>query len=325
MSGVSVANNSFVVTGGCGFIGARVVRELLAREAARVVVIDHLRAGDETRLPQDPRVVVQHLTLGDASPATVATVMAETHGVFHLAAEKHKPSQGSPRDLVLANVLGTRDVVEAAKNAGVQKLVFSSSLYAYGRMQGPPMIETELAAPTTLYGVTKLAGEHLILAADRAREVDGVVLRYFFTYGPHQHAGSGYKSVVMVTFERLLRGEAPVIKGDGTQALDYTFVDDLARVTVDAMESEARGAIINVGTGVPVSVRDIVERMQKIAGTAHRPVHEPEDSTANSCRVADISRVSRVLSFKPRVSLDEGLRATWNWMRSRAESERGFS
>jgi UDP-glucose 4-epimerase len=314
----SIAGEAFVVTGGCGFIGARVVSTLLQRGAARVVAIDHMKSGEATRLPADSRIEVVNATLGDSSVQEIEAVLRGTRGVFHLAAEKHKPSLGSPRDLVLTNVLGTRDVIEASRRAGVSKVVFSSSLYAYGRMSGPPMVETESPAPRTLYGVTKLAGENLVLAAHHEGSLAGVVLRYFFAYGEAQHAGAGYKSVIVSNFERILRGEAPVVVGDGEQSLDYTYVGEIAEATVRAMERDVAGEVLNIGSGVATSVNELTRRMIRVAGVETAPMAARPDSTHGSVRVADTRLARAKLQFAPSVTLDEGLRRTWDAMKSEA-------
>ena len=316
MPAVPIQNASFAVTGGCGFIGANVVRSLLDEGASRVLVLDSLKAGRRERLPEDPRVVFIETTLGEVSVERLAQMLHGISGVFHLAAEKHRPSLDSPRDLVLTNVLGTRDVIEAGRAAGIRKLVFSSSLYAYGRMSGPPMVETEPCHPHTLYGTTKVAGENLVDAAYRSGAFAAVSLRYFFVYGPRQYVGTGYKSVVVANFERMRRNEPPLIHGDGEQSLDYSHVDDIARATVLAMSREVNGKVLNVGSGRALSVNELTEAMMQAAGARFEPVFDEADNTAGSCRVANTGHAESLLGFRSHIALDDGLRATWEWIRS---------
>ncbi len=316
MPAVEIPNATFAVTGGCGFIGATVVRQLLEQGADRVVVLDSLKAGRRERLPDDPRLVFVETTLGEIPVETLTRQFRGLDGVFHLAAEKHRPSLDSPRDLVLTNVLGTRDVVEAGRIAGIHKLIFSSSLYAYGRMSGPPMVESEPCHPHTLYGTTKLAGENLVEAACRRGDFAAVSLRYFFVYGPRQYVGTGYKSVVVSNFERLRRNERPIIHGDGEQSLDYSHVDDIARASLLAMSSNVNGRVVNVGSGGGLSVNELTKAMMQAAGTHLDPIFDEADNTAGSCRVADTLQAASLLSFRSSIGLEEGLKDTWDWIRA---------
>lgn len=316
MPAVHIENATFAVTGGCGFIGATVVRQLLDQGAGRIVVLDSLKAGRRERLPDDGRLVVVETTLGDVPVETLSRQFRGIDGVFHLAAEKHRPSLDSPRELVLTNVLGTNDVIEAGRVAGIHKLVFSSSLYAYGRMSGAPMVETEPCHPHTLYGTTKLAGENLVEAAYRRGDFATVSLRYFFVYGPRQYVGTGYKSVVVSNFERLRRNEPPIIHGDGEQALDYSHVDDIARATILAMSREANGKVLNVGSGRALSVNELTAAMMEAADVRFEPIFDEADNTAGSCRVANTGHAESMLGFRSHIPLEEGLRSTWEWIRT---------
>ncbi|MEO8500295.1 MAG: NAD-dependent epimerase/dehydratase family protein [Vicinamibacteria bacterium] len=316
MPAVAIENASFAVTGGCGFIGARVVQQLLDQGAARVLVLDSLKAGRRERLPEDARIEFVRTTLGDVTVDELVLRLRGVAGVFHLAAEKHRPSLDSPRELVLTNVLGTRDVIEAGRAAGIRKLVFSSSLYAYGRMSGAPMVETEPCHPHTLYGTTKLAGETLVDAAYRSGAFAAVSLRYFFVYGERQYVGTGYKSVVVSNFERLRRNQPPLIHGDGEQALDYSHVDDIARATVLAMSRAVNGKVLNVGSGRALSVNELTGAMMQASGVRLDPAFDEADATALSCRVANTGHAESLLGFRSHVPLDAGLRSTWEWIRA---------
>ncbi len=316
MPAVHIENATFAVTGGCGFIGATVVRQLLEQGAGRVVVLDSLKAGRRERLPDDRRLTVIETPLGEVPVETLTRQFRGIDGVFHLAAEKHRPSLDSPRELVLTNVLGTNDVIEAGRVAGIRKLIFSSSLYAYGRMSGAPMVETEPCHPHTLYGTTKIAGENLVEAAYRRGDFAAVSLRYFFVYGPRQYVGTGYKSVVVSNFERMRRNEPPLIHGDGEQALDYSHVDDIARATILAMSREVNGKVLNVGSGRALSVNELTEAMMRAAEVRFEPIFDEADHTVGSCRVANTGHAESLLGFRSQVPLEEGLRSTWDWIRT---------
>jgi UDP-glucose 4-epimerase len=143
-----------------------------------------------------------------------------------------------------------------------------------------------------------------------------VSLRYFFVYGPRQYVGTGYKSVIVANFERLRRNEPPLIHGDGLQALDYSHVDDIARATVLAMARSVSGKVLNIGSGRAVSVKDLTETMMETAGIRLTPVFGPPDGTAGSCRVANTGHAESVLGYRAQIPFDQGLRETWDWVRS---------
>jgi UDP-glucose 4-epimerase len=204
----------------------------------------------------------------------------------------------------------------AARDASVKRLVFASSVYAYGRTCGGPLSESETPAPDTVYGISKLAGEHLGAHFAARGGPAFVALRYFFTYGPRQTPLHGRPSFIVRNLERLARSEAPVVRGDGAQVLDYVYVDDVVTATLHAMASGVAGETLNVGSGLSLSVRCLVERMQRVAGTSFAPILEPADATHGTARVASTKKIKDLLGWAPTVDLDEGLARTWEWIRA---------
>jgi len=311
----SVSDASVVVTGGCGFIGSHLVRALAARGARRIVVLDSLRYGRRDNLPAGVDVeVIQH-DLGFGDEADLERACAGADYLFHLAAEKHNQSKDAPTRVLRSNVEGTAALFQAAGKAGVKKILFTSSLYAYGRLAGDAMVESETPSPTTVYGISKLTGEHLLAFFAREYGFDCVTLRYFFVYGPRQFAGTGYKSVIVKSFERLLAGQAPMINGDGKQALDYVFVDDAVEGTLRAIESASSGEVVNIGSGIATEVGDLVRRMVTISGRDIVPEPAPADWTAGSRRVGNVDKAAKLLDWRSTTSLDDGLRATYEWLK----------
>ena len=313
----TLAGSAVMVTGGCGFIGSHLIRRLLAEGVRRVIALDSLRYGSEQNLAGlagSERVTVVRFVLGSDEPALLDRHLEGVDHLFHLAAEKHNQSKHDPDAVLRANVLGTNHLFAAAARGGVRKTVFTSSLYAYGRLTGPPSRETDLPAPTTVYGISKLCGERLLAHHATGGPMRGDCLRYFFVFGPRQFAGTGYKSVIVKNFERIRAGQAPVIFGDGSQRLDYVFVEDVVDATLRCMESPESGRLLNVGSGVGTSIDELTAAMLKVAGSPLKPVHEPPDWTAGSSRVANISAIRTAFDWTPRVTLAEGLRTTWRWM-----------
>jgi UDP-glucose 4-epimerase len=296
-----------VVTGGCGFIGGHLVRGLLQAGAARVVVLDGLPSGDPAGVGGLPNVLLVRHVLGTDPADALERVLAGADYVFHLAALKHRTAAGAPRALLAGNVIGTWELLSAAARAGVRKVVFASSLFAHGGRQAPAQKEDDPPRPDTAYGVSKLAGEHLL----RAAGLPHVALRYFFVYGPGQHAGQGYPSVIVRNFRRLRAGERPTVYGDGRQALDYVYVDDVVEATLNALEAPLSEGIVNVGSGRPTAVDDLVSRMVAVSGIALPKEYLSADETAGTWRVASIARAAEALGWRPRTSLDDGLARTW--------------
>jgi UDP-glucose 4-epimerase len=182
-------------------------------------------------------------------------------------------------------------------------------------MTGAPFVESEVPQPRTVYGISKLAGEHILAHFGQTRDVAWNVLRYLFVYGPKQFSGQGYKSVIMKNFERILGGEPPVILGDGKQELDYVFVDDVVDATVSAMQSPVTNEVVNIGSGRGTPIDELTELMLRVSGSALRPKHGPPDWTQGSSRVGSADRAGEVLDWRATTPLDVGLRRTFDWIR----------
>ncbi len=314
----AVAGRSYAVSGGCGFIGSHLCRRLVALGAARVVAIDSLRYGDLSNLGGEPKIEVVKHTLGTDDPAALSVAMRGMDGLFHLAAEKHNQSKDSPVAVLRANIEGTHALFAAAVAVGVRRVVFSSSLYAYGRMNTPSMQEDEVPQPSTVYGISKLAGEHLLDHFARSGALSARALRYFFVYGPRQWAGMGYKSVIVKNAERLLAGLPPLVVGDGHQALDYVFVDDVVDATIGALVTLPASGMetLNIASGRAVKVTELLTTLCAVAGRPYTPVHEAADWTAGSSRAGDPHKAEVSFGFRASTSLEEGLRRTWGFISS---------
>ena len=310
-----VRNASFLVTGGAGFIGSHLVEALIRRGASRVTAIDNLRAGDWQRVPNDSRVEKLTLDISELSSEELAQLLGGRDFVFHLAAEKHNQSRSTPERVLEVNVNAAFRLFQACAAARVRKVVFTSSLYALGRLTLPPMRESDLPEPRTVYGVSKLAGELLLSHFRVAENLRSSALRLFFVYGPRQLAGGGYKSVIVRNFERILRGERPVIFGDGEQALDYTHVDDVVRALLLALDGKGDGETIHIGSGSAVTVNALTGLMLDIARSSLRPKYEAADETAGWHRVADNRKAQQLLGWTPSIPMPEGLQTVYQWMK----------
>ena len=310
-----------MVTGGCGFIGSHLAGRLLADGARKVIVLDSMDYGDTSNLvasadPARGRLEVVRFKIGTDPVQRLAGSLKDVDVLVHLAAEKHNQALARSTALLKANIDGALDLFQAAAESGVEQIVFSSSLYAYGRWHAPRMVESEAPLPDTLYGISKLFGEHALRYCARHYGTRYAVLRFFFVYGPRQFAGTGYKSVIVKNFERILQGEAPLICGDGQQSLDYVFVDDVVDAIVGTMQGELSGQLWNVASGSAVSILELTREMIRVAGGDIQPTFGPADATAGTSRAADITKIREQLGWSPRRPLSEGLAETYQWLKS---------
>ncbi len=302
-----------LVTGAAGFIGSHLCTSLI-EQGVTVIGMDNSRSGDWTRVGAE--VIRDQRDVGELTLSDWRQRLDGVDQVFHLAAEKYNSSKSSPEQVIRTNVSATTTLAEAAGQTGVSHIVFTSSLYAYGFRGPADMVETDVPAPDTYYGVSKLAGEHIMRTAARNYDLGWSVARLFFTYGPRQWAEGGYKSVILTNFERLQRGEAPVINGDGQQALDYVFVQDVVRGLQLLAAPEHNGLTCNLGSGIATSVNDLTQRMMTVSGVQREPVIAPADHTAGTRRVGNVKLAEQVLGWTADTSLDDGLAAVWAWMES---------
>jgi UDP-glucose 4-epimerase len=248
-----------------------------------------------------------------ATPEELRALLSGAEVLFHLAAEKHHSAR-SAKDIVDVNITATHRLFEVATQAGVRKIVFASSLYAYGSMGPEVMTESQTPEPRTVYGVSKLTGEHLLRTVTAGTDTSWAAARLFFVYGPRQYAQGGYKSVIISNFERIARGDHPTIRGDGSQALDYIYIDDAVRALRHLAVDAVPAGIYNVASGSAVSIGELTDLMIRTASTKLAPRFVPADWTAGSIRVGDASLIRATTGWRPRVGLEAGLKSTWGWV-----------
>lgn len=318
-----MSDSPVVVTGGCGFIGSHLVRALRTNDTP-VIVLDDFSTGSLSNLDlSDTGVRVENFELGMDSTSRLRDLIQGSQSIFHLASQKHDPGSLAPASMWNTNVAGTRELLEAALDVGVTKVVFTSSVYAYGRTSGAPMIETEEPNPHTTYGISKLCAEReCYRIAQMAPEIAITCARLFFTYGPRQYCGLGNKSVIVRNFERMLAGERPVICGDGLQAFDYIYVDDVVNALLAIMDQQKEFGIVNVGSGVATTIKNLTDRMLRVSGKQYYGGGgdintATDDWTVGTYRVANIEKLEKEFNIYPSTSLYTGLYQTWKWMKER--------
>jgi UDP-glucose 4-epimerase len=306
----------YLVTGGAGFIGSNLVEALLARGDA-VTVLDDLSSGQERNLASlQGKLDVRHGSI--CKDDDVAKAVRDCSGVFHLAAI---PSVGaSVADPVRSdevNVHGTVRVLEHARKAGIARVVYAASSAAYGDSPELPKRESMTPSPMSPYAVGKLTGEYYLRVFAELYGMQTLSLRYFNVYGPRQDPKSEYAAVIPKFIASLLRGEPPIVFGDGLQTRDFCFVGDVVAANMSAMSAKtARGQVVNIGGGSRITLLQLIESLQTVLGVRVQPAFAEARAGDIRHSVADVSLARELLDFDPVTSLESGLRKTADYYQS---------
>ena len=301
----------YLVTGGGGFIGSHLVRALLERGDA-VRVFDNFSTGRRSNLADvasDVDVQVGSIT----DPAAVANAMRGVEYVLHQAAiPSVARSVEQPHECHENNVTGTLHVLDAARRAGVQKVVYAASSSAYGNAAVSPKHEALPPAPMSPYAAAKLAGEQYCRVWTQVYGLPTVALRYFNIFGPRQDPESLYAAVIPRFITRMLRGEAPTINGDGSQSRDFTYVANVVRANLLACAADERadGQVMNIACGEAYTLLELVAAINGILGTTIEPTHGPAQIGDVRHSLAAIERAHDIISYTPQVGFAEGLQRT---------------
>ena len=313
---MELSGSKFLVTGGAGLIGSHIVDQLVEAGAAEIRVFDNLSRGGLANLESSrdhPSVSIVEGDIRDVAQLRDAT--AGVDGVFHLAALRITHCAENPRLALETLVDGTFNVAEAAVDAGVGKLVFSSSASVLGDAESFPTTERHHPYNNrTFYGAAKAFGELMLRTFNEMYDLDYIALRYFNVYGPRMDIYGVYTEVLIRWMERLTAGQAPLILGDGSQTMDFIFVTDIARANLAAMASDVTDQVFNVATGTPTSLLELATALSKVMGSDIAPEHGPERKVnAVRHRQADVSLARELLGFEALVDLDSGLEQLVEW------------
>jgi len=308
---------SVLVTGGCGLIGSSAIDVLLREYApARIVILDNLVRGSLSNVEQalkDPRVKLMRGDIRDA--ATVHQAMRGMDAVLHMAALRITACAAEPREGLEVMCDGSFNVVEAARAAGVKKVVAASSASIYGLADSFPTREDHHPYnDQTWYGASKVMLEGLLRSYHAMFGLPWVALRYFNVYGPRMDIHGKYTEVLIRWMNRIEAGDPPLILGDGTQTMDFVYIDDVARATVLALASEMEGEAFNVASGTETSLNELAATLIKVMGSGVHPEHGPERKVNPvSRRLAEVSKAERLLGFRASIGLEEGLTRLVRW------------
>src|SRR5436309_5926811 len=305
----------YLVTGGAGFIGSNTVDELV-RRGHSVVVLDDISSGKEDNLA-DLRNKITFIKGSITDIEVVRKAMHEAEYVLHLAARTSVPrSVKDPIETNRINVDGTLNVLVAAKELKVKRVVFAASSSAYGETPALPKTETMQPQPISPYGVTKYVGELYGQTFGRCYGLENVSLRYFNIFGPRQDPSSPYSGVLAKFCTAFLEETQPLVFGDGEQTRDFTYVENAVQANLLACEApNASGKVFNVGVGDRISLNEVLRELGKITGKTRAAKYEPPREGDIRDSQADISQAREFLGYSPQVSFEEGLARTCEWYR----------
>lgn len=308
---------TYIVTGGAGFIGSHIAERLLI-DGHRVRIIDNFCTGKRDNIA-DLTGDLELYEVSITDSVALKPIFDGADYVFHQAALPSVPrSVDDPLTTNEFNVTGTLNVLIAARDAGVKRVVYAASSSAYGDIEGDYKIESMSPRPLSPYGVSKLAAEYYCQAFTEVYGLETVALRYFNVFGPRQDETSHYAAVIPKFISAMLGGEPPIIYGDGTQSRDFTYIDNVVHGNLLAAKSpDAAGEMMNLATGGRVTLLELVDKLNHMLGTAIRPdFADPRPGDILHSR-ANVDKARDLLDFAPIVDFDIGLARTVAWFRSR--------
>lgn len=296
-----------LITGAAGFLGSALAGKLI-ENGHQVLGLDDLSTGKETDLPQGIE-----FELGDIMDRPkLWTLLQDVECVYHLAARVAvRESILYPREYNSTNVGGTVSVMEAMRDVGVKRVVFTSSGAVYGAQVAQPLHEDMVPAPDSPYAVSKLSAEYYVKTIGKLWGIETVTLRIFNAYGPGQHLPSDHPPVIPYYLRQAVKGGSLIIHNSGTQTRDFVYLDDVVSALVEAGQaSGVDGATINIGSGREVAIRDLVASVLEITGASTEAIYNHKASGGVNRMRADITRAELLLGYQPRYSLAEGLART---------------
>jgi UDP-glucose 4-epimerase len=304
-----------LVTGGAGFIGSTIVDRLLSEGASEIVVLDNFVRGTWANLETAISHPALRIVEGDICNASLVDELTEgIDFVFHQAALRITRCAEAPREAVDVLINGTLNVLESAVHHKVTKIVAASSASVYGDPSYLPMDEGHPFNNRTMYGAGKIACEQMLRAYYTSYGLSYVAFRYFNVYGPRMDVTGVYTEVLIRWLDAIETGQPPLIFGDGTQSMDFVYVDDVARANILAAKTDVTDEVFNVGSGVQTSLRELCDLLLQLTGSQVRPEYRDARRVANvTARRATTSKAANLIAFKAEMSLKDGLQRLITW------------
>jgi UDP-glucose 4-epimerase len=306
-----------MLIGGAGLVGSHIVDQLAATRAAEIVVYDNFVRG--TRANLSAAVRSPKLRVVDASILDRDRLRRELEGidgVFLLASLWLGECVSDPRSAWEVNTLGTWNVVEACLEAGVKRIVYSSSASVYGNALATPMTEDHPFNNRTTYGATKIANEQMLRAIYEQHRLPYIGFRYMNIYGPRMDYRGTYVSVIMKVLDRIFAGQPPVIFGDGTQVYDFIYIEDVAEANVLGMRADCADENFNIGMGTGTSINELVAMLLELTGSPLQPEYRPQEQSFVTHRIGSVDKAERLLGFRAETPLRDGLAKVIAWRKA---------
>lgn len=320
---MDIKGKRLLLIGGAGLIGSHTADELLKEDVKELIIYDNFCRGSEENLEnalKDKRCRIFPAG-GDILHTDILNdAMKDVDGVFHFAALWLLQCYEYPRSAFEVNIKGTFNVLEACVKHNIKRLVFSSSASVYGDAVEEPMTESHPYNNTNFYGATKIACEHMCRAFHHRYKLPYAGLRYMNVYGPRQDYKGAYIAVIMKILDRLDKGLAPIVYGDGSQAYDFVYVGDCAKANVCAMRSDVLDRFYNVGTGKKTTIKELTEQLLQLISSKHKIQYEPAGNTFVKNRVGCPKKAKEEIGFEAGVLLQDGLKGLIEWRKSHIET-----
>ncbi|HUQ86869.1 MAG TPA: NAD-dependent epimerase/dehydratase family protein [Vicinamibacterales bacterium] len=311
---MELKDSRIAVIGGAGFIGSHIIDQLLQTQVREIVIVDNFVRGTRANIAdalKDPRVRLVEGSITDRP--LMDKVLHGVDGLFLLAALWLYECVHEPRKALEVNVDGTWNVIEAARAAGIKRIVYSSSASVYGDALTLPMTEDHPFNNRTMYGATKIAAEQFLRSQYEQHRLPYVAMRYMNVYGPRMDYKGTYVSVIMKVLDKIDAGERPVVFGDGSQAYDFVHVADVARANVLALQRDVADESFNVGTGVQTTINELVSELLDITASSLTIDYRPNEQMFVTNRVGSTEKAQRLLGFTATTPLKDGLRSVVEW------------
>jgi UDP-glucose 4-epimerase len=311
---MNLAGKRIMLIGGAGLVGSHIVDQLTAEPVAEIVVFDNFVRGTRGNLDaaqKSPKVRIVNASMTDRD--ALKRELAGIDGVFLLASLWLGECVNDPRSAWEVNTIGTWNVVEACRAAGVGRIVYSSSASVYGNAVVTPMTEEHPFNNRTTYGATKIANEQMLRAIYEQHKLPYIGMRYMNIYGPRMDYEGTYVSVIMKVLDRIFAGERPVVFGDGSQVYDFIHVADVARANILGMQAECADEHFNIGMGLGTSINDLVQLLLELTESKLTIEYHPQAQSFVTHRIGSTEKAERLLGFRATIPLRDGLKSVVDW------------